>query len=119
MIRQKAVAVIMIWATLIAVQSPGHAQIGQLEQPMKVCVAKPRPGPSYSGDVVLQVLASRAEELEARGFRRRDCSGAHLPNPKAIAHVCEIAALKDPQLEADFEARNGVAPSKICELSKP
>lgn len=101
---------------LMQTSSMSWAQVDPAEENVHVCVTRPRAGLDKNAALVLKVSKADLQKLSGRGFTERECAGVRISGAKATKHMCEIAAFKDSQLEADFEARHGVTPSEICKM---
>ena len=67
-----------------------------------------------AGPVAIEVADSEQSKFAARGFKRKDCAELAERARKFRRQMCQVAILKNPQIEADFYAHYGIRPAEGC-----
>lgn len=108
-----------LWlAVLPVLQAPLPTAIHAQERVQEICVSRMNRAGGDGREFGFRVRQSELAKFQQRGFRQRDCAGVRNSFAKASGHMCEVASLKNDALERDFEARYGISPSELCEISK-
>jgi hypothetical protein len=99
-------AVPVAWAMLPqAAQAQGAA----------VCMTKTSGDSARKGaTVAVEVQPSQESALARRGFKRQSCSDVGARARKFRRQMCQVALLKNDQIEAEFAAHYGIRPSEGC-----
>lgn len=90
---------------------PQHAQAQQTA----ICMTKASGDSARKGaTVAVEVQSSQESALAKRGFKRQNCSDVGARARKFRRQMCQIAVLKNEQIEAEFAAHYGIRPSEGC-----
>lgn len=86
-----------------------------------VCMTKTSGDTSRKGaTVAVEVAPGQEAALARRGFKRQSCSDVGARARKFRSQMCQVAVLKNDQIEAEFAAHYGIRPSEGClERSQP
>ncbi len=99
-------------ATLASAQSGPSSEEGGY-----VCLARSATGPDGAVETTkVKVLASREQQLAARGFVRTNCSDASKWLRTSGPSLCALADVDDPAFVAQLQNTHGLTPSEICAL---
>lgn len=80
-----------------------------------VCMTKASEGSARKGaTVAVEVRPSQEAALARRGFKRQSCSDVGARARKFRRQMCQVAVLKNDQIETEFAAHYGIRPSEGC-----